>query len=54
MSVTHVLNTPRTGPFRRAAHKFFHFISRKILSALDRVAANTRETPSEVFRFPIF
>lgn len=58
MSITHTAATsggiPRTGIFSRAAHRVFAVISRKIVSAVERLATSGRDVPLEVYRFPLF
>lgn len=58
MSITHTAATSaeihHPGIFSRAAHRVFAVISRKVVSAVERIAASGRDVPQEVYRFPLF
>ena len=58
MSITHTAATPaeihHPGIFSRAARGVFAVISRKVVSAAERIAASGRDVPPEVYRFPLF
>ena len=54
MSITQVLHAPYSGRFGGAVRQVFGRIFRRTSAVLERIATAPRETPPEVYRFPLF